>query len=99
MYKLKHVPTGLYYQPHSHRGSNLSPRGKIYQSNVNGLSTSLRYADKYGDLETRLFNVQCEKNNRVHKLTKDILMWRDCKYSYNQVKADTFLKDWIKEYI
>lgn len=28
-YKVKHIPTGLYYQP-SKGGNNLSPRGKIY---------------------------------------------------------------------
>lgn len=41
IYKLKHKPTGLYYQPVRGRWSgqktNLSKKGKIYQSSQNGL--------------------------------------------------------------
>lgn len=41
LYKLKHKPTGLYYQPVSGRWSgqktNLSKKGKIYQTGQNGL--------------------------------------------------------------
>ncbi len=98
-YKLKHVPTGLYYQPHKHRGSNLSEKGKIYQSGTHGLSSALRYAAKDKNLETVLFTVQCEKNSRVHKKTLDIITWKDCRFSRNQVIGATFLKDWIIEEI
>ena len=72
-YKLKHLPTGLYYQPHKHRGSNLSEKGKIYQSGTHGLSSAAREAFRKNNLETALFTVQCEKNSRVHKKTLD--MW------------------------
>ena len=30
MYRIKHIPSGLYYQPHKHKGNNLSKTGKIY---------------------------------------------------------------------
>lgn len=50
-YKVKHVPTGLYYQPHKHRGSNISTRGKIYQTGTHGLSSAFKYAEKYKDKE------------------------------------------------
>ena len=43
-YKLKHTPTGLYYQPKKHRGANLSERGKIYQTKNNILSMGF-YSD------------------------------------------------------
>ena len=98
-YKLKHVPTGLYYQPHKHRGSNLSQKGKIYQSATHGLSSAEKKAFRNNNLETALFMVQCEKNSRVHKNTLDIIAWKDCSYTYKQVIGTTFLKDWIKEEI
>lgn len=36
-YRLKHIPTGLYYQP-SKSGNNLSKRGKVYLTKSNPLS-------------------------------------------------------------
>lgn len=36
-YRLKHIPTGLYYQP-AKGGNNLSERGKVYLTNANPLS-------------------------------------------------------------
>lgn len=51
-YRLKHIPTGLYYRP-SNGYSNLDTKGKIYTSNKNGLSMnsskhiSLAISDKY----------------------------------------------------
>lgn len=98
-YKLKHVPTGLYYQPHKRGGSNLSDRGKIYQTATHGLSSVVKEAFRNNSLETALFTVQCEKNSRVYKKTLDIISWKDCRFNRNQVSADTFLKDWIIEEI
>lgn len=89
-YKLKHIPTGLYYQPHKHRGSHLSKKGKIYQTNTNGVES--------GNYGYDIFTVWCEKESLIHKLTKDILNWVKCS-AYNQVKAETNFKDWIREEI
>lgn len=36
-YRLKHIPTGLYYQP-SKNGNNLSKRGKVYLTKANPLT-------------------------------------------------------------
>lgn len=36
-YRLKHIPTGLYFTP-SKSGTNLDTRGKIYRDNKNGLN-------------------------------------------------------------
>ena len=45
-YKLKHTPTGLYWQPITNRGSHFSKRGKIYQTKTNMLTPSC-----FADLE------------------------------------------------
>jgi len=90
LYKLKHKPTGLYYQPHKHRGSNLSERGKVYQTSTHGLSSAFK------DVE-RVFIVYCEKGSRIHKKTLNSLAWTD--YSYHQVRANTLVKDWEIEHI
>ena len=42
-YRLKHIPTGLYYQPSkggANQKNNLSEKGKIYSSNNNIISYS-----------------------------------------------------------
>lgn len=36
-YRLKHIPTGLYYQP-TKNGNNLSKRGKVYLTKANPLT-------------------------------------------------------------
>lgn len=100
MYKLKHIPTGLYYQPHKHRGSNLSKRGKVYQTGTHGLSSAYKYAEKYPEDEHyKTFSIYCEKDSQIYKQTMNILHWEDCKWAYNQVKATTNLSDWIIENI
>lgn len=47
IYRLKHKPTGLYYQPVRGRWigekTNLSKKGKIYQSNQNALNGNEDY--------------------------------------------------------
>ena len=92
MYKLKHVPTGLYYQPHKHGGSNLSKRGKIYQTATHGLSSTYRSKDK-------TFSIYTQKDGIVYRQTKDILNYRECRWSYNQMIAETNVVDWIIEEI
>ena len=92
IYKLKHVPTGLYYQPHRHRGSNLSKRGKIYQTSTHGLSSAFKN-------KRATFTVYCEKDSRIYKLCNNILNFEDYRFSYNQVKAETKVSDWIIEEI
>jgi hypothetical protein len=89
-YKMKHVPTGLYFQPHKHRGSHLSKNGKIYQTKSNGVESG-NYGKKY-------FTVCCESGSQIHKMTKDILQWLPG-YSRNQLQTSTNFEDWVKEEI
>lgn len=87
-YKVKHIPTGLYFQPHKHRGSHLSKNGKIYQTKTNGLSNRSGY---------KCFRIACQKDSQIHKLTKNILCWSD--YTYGQLYTNTNFEDWIQEEI
>jgi len=91
MYRMKHIPTGLYYQPHKHRGSHLSKTGKVYQNNTNGIES--------GNYGLKHFSVWCEKGSRIHKQTESILDWQEASYHRNQLKADTRFEDWIREEI
>lgn len=84
-YRLKHIPTGLYYQPHKHGGSHLSKTGKIYQTKVN-------IVDK--------LTIYCQFGSRVYEMTKDRLNWSEPHGSYyGQVKCKTLITDWMTEEI
>ena len=99
MYRVKHQPSGLYYQPHKHRGSNLSKRGKVYQTQTHGLSTAFKSAEYYKDQEHQVFSVYCEKNSQIHKQTMALFKWEECSWSYNQLRAETKISDWVIEQI
>lgn len=94
IYKVKHLPTGLYFQPHKHGGSNLSRKGKIYQTATHGLSSAMRDNNK-----DRPFRIYVEKDSVVHRLTKDVLTYTECKWAYKQLGADTNVTDWVIEEI
>ena len=91
-YKLKHVPTGLYFQPHKYRGSHISKSGKIYQTKSNGL-------DFFKTERPVFFDVSCEVNSVIHKLTEGTLEWNKTRSYGNQVQASTKLSDWSIEEI
>jgi len=89
MYRMKHIPTGLYFQPCKHRSSHLSKNGKVYQTNTNGVEMNKG--------EHKTFDVWCQKNSRIHKETSAILNWESS--NYNEMIAKTDFKDWIREEI
>lgn len=91
-YRLKHIPTGLYFQPHKYQGSHLTKRGKIYQTRLNAFSYS-------GYNPPTTFDVYAKKNSHIHKDTMETLAWKDARWSYNNVVAVTNLSDWIQEEI
>ena len=92
-YKLKHKPTGLYYQPIRGYGSNLSKLGKIYQTRLHGLSQAFKYAKLFPDRKSsQIFNVHAEEWSRVYKNTKNILDWNHlCR---SPIRAETKITDW-----
>lgn len=69
-YRLKHLPTGLYYQPNKYRGSNLSKKGKIYQNKINAFSGTMRDAIKNNNFETKIITLYCRINSNIHKQKK-----------------------------
>lgn len=93
-YKLKHKPTGLYYQPIKHRGSNFSKMGKIYQTKTNILNLGY-YSD--GSPRKTIY-IFAHSDNIVFKQTKDILIWEKS-VGYNQYKTNTLVSDWEIEEI
>lgn len=96
-YRLKHLPTGLYYQPYRHGGSNLSKKGKIYQTSVNGIPQHLKEEKLHPDRNT--FQVFAHEDCLVYKQTKEVLKWSACRWTYNKVFAETLLLDWVIEEI
>ncbi len=92
MYKLKHKPTGMYYQPHKHRGSNLSKTGKVYQTGTHGLSGAFKST-------RQTFTIFVAKDSTIHKKTKDVLIYSECRYDQSQLKAETLISDWEIETI
>lgn len=100
MYRLKHIPTGLYYQPCRQFGSHLSTRGKVYQTKSHGLS------EKFSELKRRpesanshIFSVRCEEGSTVHMKTKDILDWKKPFHYSSSLYASTRVADWVLEEI
>lgn len=89
-YKLRHKPTGLFWQPKKHRGSHLSKTGKIYQTKANVLT--LGY---YSDSRPReVLTISAYEDCLVFKQTKDIISWQKSTYAHKEYQADTPVSDW-----
>lgn len=61
-YRIKHIPTGLYYKPGK---TNLSKTGKVYMSGVNILNYT--GAD--------VVCITCREDSKIHKDTAKIIAW------------------------
>lgn len=91
MYKLKHIPTGLYYQPYTH-GTNLSVHGKVYDTIDNDISLALK--------KRNTLIVYVEEKSLIFKLSNKVLNYTFSPHSSRgQLRATTLLTDWIKEEI
>ena len=86
LYKLKHIQTGLYYNPGV---NNLSKKGKIYTTNSNVITM-------YNNLP---FIISVCNNSNVYKQTKDILNWEQSKCMSSRMILKVSPEDFIKEYI
>lgn len=82
VFKIKHIPTGLFWQPHKHRGNTLSKTGKIYGK------------ESYAKAALKSVYVQVDKDSVVYRKTKDVLNYQECKHSYNQMMAPGQQNNW-----
>lgn len=92
-YRLKHIPTQLYYKPCGFRGSNLSEKGKVYQGGVHGLSSAFRRLEKYPQENT--FKVYFQRDSRISKKLEN-QVWHTGSNS-TEVYIITKITDWIIE--
>lgn len=66
-YRIKHIPTGLYYKPGE---VNLSKTGKVYQTANNILTYVCR----------GVVLVEVRKGSKIHEATKDKIQWEPSRY-------------------
>lgn len=70
-YKVKHIPTGLYFQPNKN-GNNLSPRGKVYLTETNPCNRGM----------CDLIRLSIKEDSIVYDKTKDIIPWQKATWTY-----------------
>lgn len=83
-YRIKHVPTGLYYKPGE---VNLTKNGKIYTTGVNALSYFSR----------GYIPVSARANSKLHTSTKGVIQWEPTAYYPSRVSARIPIDQFIKE--
>lgn len=62
-YRIKHIPTGLYYKPGE---VNLSKTGKVYQTGANILNYT----------GNDIMCITCRKDSKIYKDTAKIIAWK-----------------------
>lgn len=83
-YRIKHVPTGLYYKPGE---VNLSKNGKVYTTATNAFSY---FTCGYIPISAR-------EGSKLHLSTKDKIMWEPVKFYPSRVTARIPIEQFIKE--
>lgn len=88
-YRVKHIKSGLYYQPVTKGGNNLGPTGKVYMTKVNGLS----------DATNGEICIAVKKDSRAYKHTKDMINWKTRTYQSNVVYCWVPVTEFEIEYL
>ena len=83
-YRIKHIPTGLYYKPGK---VNLSKTGKVYQTANNILTYVCR----------GVVPVEVRKGSKIHEATKDKIQWESLRYHPWHVAANLPKLTWDDE--
>lgn len=83
-YRIKHIPTGLYYKPGE---VNLSRTGKVYQTANNILTYVCR----------GVVPVEVRKGSKIHEDTKDKIQWESSRYHPWHVGAKLPITEFEKE--
>lgn len=84
-YRIKHIPTGLYYKPGV---SNLSKNGKVYMTSGNILT--------YTDTPPYVV-VSIRVASKIYKETKDYISWVSQTYGRNLMTARISKNQFEKE--
>lgn len=92
-YKLKHKPSGLYYQPYKHGVGSLSKRGKIYQTKRHGLSEAFNRELKQ---PCSTFKVSLWKNTKKGSLYEQLSYWNWSPEKSRPwvMECETLISDW-----
>lgn len=83
-YRIKHIPTGLYYKPGK---LNLSKKGKVYQTGANILTYVCR----------GVVPVVVRKGSKIHEATKDRIQWEPARLMYGYMVAKLPVIEFEKE--
>lgn len=90
-YRLKHIPTGLYYQP-TKGSSNLSKQGKVYLTNANALTYQSGVSYIWIDLkkEGQIYRIYGDKLPELREHPYN------CSVMQGRVLKDKFEKEYIE---
>lgn len=83
-YRIKHIPTGLYYKPVV---PNLSKTGKVYQTTNNALTYFC----------CGVVPVEVRKDSKIYEATKDKIQWEPSRYHYGYMIAKLPINEFEKE--
>ena len=83
-YRIKHVPTGLYYKPGE---VNLSKNGKVYTTGVNAFSY----------FTCGYIPVSARANSKLQTSTKGVIQWEKITYYPSRVSARIPIEQFVKE--
>lgn len=86
-YRLKHIPTGLYYRPWNGI-SNISENGKVYFNSNNGLKLPEGVNSVYR------YYIRIKDGNLFRKYSKLFNMMFEEGYNHKEYKLQTNIKDW-----
>lgn len=90
-YRLKHVPTGLYFQP-TNNWNNLSKKGKIYTGNSNGLTG-------YQDTITLNINPNTDTGKLALAKLTAASVYQQGGYSKDRLNYRANVNEFVREYI
>lgn len=83
-YRIKHIPTGLYYKPGE---VNLSKTGKVYQTGGNILTY----------VYSGVVPVEVRKGSKIHEATKDKIQWKPALFHYGKMVSKLPITEFEKE--